>query len=84
MLACSMAIAFLCSTTVRTIQERLLAAAAAAVLSLHALLIMWFFNRNGSSGFSSSSTAEEVTRGVDASGLTAIVTGHTCIYVFSI
>jgi len=81
MLACSMAIAFLCSTTVRTIQERLLAA---AVLSLHALLIMWFFNRNGSSGFSSSSTAEEVTRGVDASGLTAIVTGHTCIYVFSI
>ncbi|XP_034929600.1 short-chain dehydrogenase TIC 32, chloroplastic-like [Populus alba] len=49
--------------------------AAAAVLSLHALLFMWFFNRNGSSGFSSSSTAEEVTRGVDASGLTAIVTG---------
>ncbi|KAJ6764365.1 RETINOL DEHYDROGENASE [Salix koriyanagi] len=38
-------------------------------------LIMWFFNRNGSSGFSASSTAEEVTRGIDASGLTAIVTG---------
>ncbi|KAG6754528.1 hypothetical protein POTOM_042569 [Populus tomentosa] len=73
MLACSMAIAFLGSTAVRTIQEMLLAAA--AVLSLHALLFMWFFNRNGSSGFSSSSTAEEVTRGVDASGLTAIVTG---------
>nr|TKS04429.1 short-chain dehydrogenase TIC 32, chloroplastic-like isoform X1 [Populus alba] len=68
-----MAIAFLGSTAVRTIQEMLLAAA--AVLSLHALLFMWFFNRNGSSGFSSSSTAEEVTRGVDASGLTAIVTG---------
>ncbi|KAJ6358518.1 hypothetical protein OIU76_000264 [Salix suchowensis] len=31
--------------------------------------------RNGSSGFSASSTAEEVTRGIDASGLTAIVTG---------
>nr|TKS07286.1 short-chain dehydrogenase Tic32 family protein [Populus alba] len=36
---------------------------------------MWLFNRKGSSGFSSSSTAEEVTHGVDASGLTAIVTG---------
>ncbi|KAJ6676090.1 RETINOL DEHYDROGENASE [Salix viminalis] len=31
--------------------------------------------QKGLSGFSSSSTAEEVTHGVDASGLTAIVTG---------
>ncbi|KAI3873424.1 hypothetical protein MKW98_008076 [Papaver atlanticum] len=38
---------------------------------------MWLFRRskNGSSGFSSSSTAEEVTHGIDASALTAIVTG---------
>lgn len=37
---------------------------------------MWFFGRGkGASGFSYSSTAEEVTHGVDASGLTAIVTG---------
>ncbi|KAH6770890.1 Rossmann-fold superfamily protein [Perilla frutescens var. hirtella] len=36
---------------------------------------MWLFNGNGPSGFSSSSTAEEVTKGIDASGLTAIVTG---------
>ncbi|XAR53644.1 Very-long-chain 3-oxoacyl-CoA reductase [Bertholletia excelsa] len=36
---------------------------------------MWLFGRKGSSGFSSSSTAEEVTRGIDGSGLTAIVTG---------
>ncbi|PIA60522.1 hypothetical protein AQUCO_00300190v1 [Aquilegia coerulea] len=36
---------------------------------------MWFFNRKGPSGFSSSSTAEEVTQGIDGTGLTAIVTG---------
>ncbi|KAM1407322.1 hypothetical protein ACFX2F_001925 [Malus domestica] len=36
---------------------------------------MWFFRGKGPSGFSSSSTAEEVTQGVDATGLTAIVTG---------
>ncbi|KAL3652397.1 Short-chain dehydrogenase TIC 32, chloroplastic [Castilleja foliolosa] len=36
---------------------------------------MWLFKRKGASGFSSSSTAEEVTDGIDASGLTAIVTG---------
>ena len=45
-------------------------------------LIMWFFKRKGSSGFSSSSTAEKVTHGIDASGLTAIVTGHAGVYVF--
>ncbi|XP_027163054.1 short-chain dehydrogenase TIC 32, chloroplastic-like isoform X2 [Coffea eugenioides] len=36
---------------------------------------MWLCNTKGSSGFSSSSTADEVTEGIDASGLTAIVTG---------
>ncbi|KAK6117640.1 hypothetical protein DH2020_048602 [Rehmannia glutinosa] len=36
---------------------------------------MWLFRRKGASGFSSSSTAEEVTNGIDGSGLTAIVTG---------
>ncbi|MED6213158.1 hypothetical protein PIB30_090547 [Stylosanthes scabra] len=36
---------------------------------------MWPFSRNGASGFSSSSTAEQVTDGIDATGLTAIVTG---------
>lgn len=36
---------------------------------------MWFLSRKGPSGFSASSTAEEVTEGIDGSGLTAIVTG---------
>ncbi|OMO58626.1 Short-chain dehydrogenase/reductase SDR [Corchorus olitorius] len=36
---------------------------------------MWFFGSKGPSGFSSSSTAEEVTQGIDGTGLTAIVTG---------
>ncbi|CAO2821191.1 unnamed protein product [Amaranthus hypochondriacus] len=36
---------------------------------------MWLFGRKGPSGFSRSSTAEEVTHGIDGSGLTAIVTG---------
>ncbi|KAG6782792.1 hypothetical protein POTOM_012210 [Populus tomentosa] len=36
---------------------------------------MGFFGKKGPSGFSSSSTAEEVTEGIDGSGLTAIVTG---------
>ena len=36
---------------------------------------MWLFRRKGPSGFSASSTAEEVTQGIDGSGLTAIVTG---------
>ncbi|WCJ36681.1 NAD(P)-binding Rossmann-fold superfamily protein [Euphorbia peplus] len=38
---------------------------------------MWLFSRKGASGFSASSTAEQVTQGIDASGLTAIVTGAT-------
>ncbi|KAK8963878.1 hypothetical protein KSP40_PGU008621 [Platanthera guangdongensis] len=36
---------------------------------------MWPFGSKGPSGFSWYSTAEEVTRGLDGSGLTAIVTG---------
>ncbi|KAH1230675.1 Short-chain dehydrogenase TIC 32, chloroplastic [Glycine max] len=36
---------------------------------------MWPFSRKGASGFSSSSTAEQVTEGIDGTGLTAIVTG---------
>ncbi|KAI8569606.1 hypothetical protein RHMOL_Rhmol02G0290700 [Rhododendron molle] len=36
---------------------------------------MWIFGRKSPSGFSASSTAEEVTQGIDGTGLTAIVTG---------
>ncbi|KAK1401900.1 NAD(P)-binding Rossmann-fold superfamily protein [Heracleum sosnowskyi] len=36
---------------------------------------MWIFGCKGNSGFSARSTAEEVTQGIDGSGLTAIVTG---------
>ncbi|KAL5727355.1 NADP-retinol dehydrogenase [Ranunculus cassubicifolius] len=36
---------------------------------------MWFFNSKGPSGFSSTSTAEQVTQGIDGTGLTAIITG---------
>ncbi|XP_022922236.1 short-chain dehydrogenase TIC 32, chloroplastic-like [Cucurbita moschata] len=36
---------------------------------------MWFLSRKGPSGFSASSTAEEVTEGIDGTGLIAIVTG---------
>uniref|UniRef100_A0A0D9XM51 Uncharacterized protein n=1 Tax=Leersia perrieri TaxID=77586 RepID=A0A0D9XM51_9ORYZ len=36
---------------------------------------MWWFNRKGASGFSGASTAEEVTAGVDARGLLAVITG---------
>ncbi|XP_028052935.1 short-chain dehydrogenase TIC 32, chloroplastic-like [Camellia sinensis] len=36
---------------------------------------MWIFGRKGPSGFSANSTAEEVTKGIDGTGLTAIVTG---------
>ncbi|KAL0317802.1 UNVERIFIED_CONTAM: Short-chain dehydrogenase, chloroplastic [Sesamum angustifolium] len=36
---------------------------------------MWLFSRKGASGFSATSTAEEVTEGIDGSGLTAVVTG---------
>ncbi|PWA51230.1 NAD(P)-binding Rossmann-fold superfamily protein [Artemisia annua] len=38
---------------------------------------MWLFGRKGASGFSASSTAEDVTQGLDGTGLTAIVTGAT-------
>lgn len=40
--------------------------------------------RTGPSGFSASSTAEEVTKGIDGSGLTAVVTGLVLILVFFI
>ncbi|XP_042509483.1 short-chain dehydrogenase TIC 32, chloroplastic-like isoform X2 [Macadamia integrifolia] len=36
---------------------------------------MWLFCSKGASGFSSNSTAEEVTQGIDGTGLTTIVTG---------
>lgn len=36
---------------------------------------MRFFGWKGPSGFSVRSTAEEVTQGIDGTGLTAIVTG---------
>ncbi|KAG5563260.1 hypothetical protein RHGRI_005870 [Rhododendron griersonianum] len=36
---------------------------------------MWICASKGPSGFSASSTAEEVTQGIDGTGLTAIVTG---------
>lgn len=37
---------------------------------------MWPFWWKGASGFSARSTAEEVTHGIDGTGLTAIVTGQ--------
>lgn len=43
---------------------------------------MWWFGRNGASGFSASSTAEEVTHGIDGTGLTAIVTGFSQSYPY--
>lgn len=39
------------------------------------MMKIWPFSRKGASGFSASSTAKEVTHGIDANGLTAIVTG---------
>ncbi|XP_063942434.1 short-chain dehydrogenase TIC 32, chloroplastic isoform X2 [Daucus carota subsp. sativus] len=38
---------------------------------------MWIFGMKGRSGFSANNTAEDVTKGIDGSGLTAIVTGST-------
>ncbi|MCL7034105.1 hypothetical protein MKW94_001822 [Papaver nudicaule] len=38
---------------------------------------MVLFSRKGQSGFSASNTAEEVTQGIDGSGLTAIITGSS-------
>ncbi|PKI54008.1 hypothetical protein CRG98_025619 [Punica granatum] len=40
---------------------------------------MWIFGWKGQSGFSARSTAEAVTRGIDASGLTAVVTGASIL-----
>ncbi|KAJ0427446.1 putative very-long-chain 3-oxoacyl-CoA reductase [Helianthus annuus] len=36
---------------------------------------MWIFGKKGESGFGASSTAEDVTHGIDGTGLTALVTG---------
>ncbi|KAK7318222.1 hypothetical protein RJT34_02921 [Clitoria ternatea] len=36
---------------------------------------MWFIGWKGESGFSAASTAEQVTQGIDATSLTAVVTG---------
>nr|AFK34836.1 unknown [Lotus japonicus] len=36
---------------------------------------MWIFGWKGPSGFSASSTADQVTQGIDGTGLTAIITG---------
>ncbi|KAL8207815.1 hypothetical protein R6Q57_007227 [Mikania cordata] len=38
---------------------------------------MWILSWKGATGFSASSTAEEVTGGIEAHGLTAIITGPT-------
>lgn len=38
---------------------------------------IWPFNRKGASGYSAASTAKEVTQGIDANGVTAVVTGAT-------
>ncbi|VAI00558.1 unnamed protein product [Triticum turgidum subsp. durum] len=38
-------------------------------------MLPWIFSRKGASGFSWASTADQVTAGISASGLTAIVTG---------
>lgn len=48
---------------------------------------MWIFGIKGASGFSARSTAEQVTHGLDGTGLTAIVTGMyfsciSCMYVY--
>lgn len=45
---------------------------------------MWRLSSKGASGFSSSSTAEEVTQGIDGSGLTAIVTGNIIFFFFQL
>ncbi|KAK1374829.1 short-chain dehydrogenase TIC 32, chloroplastic-like [Heracleum sosnowskyi] len=38
---------------------------------------MWVFGIRGKSGFSSNNTAEDVTKDIDGTGLTAIITGST-------
>ncbi|KAL2902535.1 Short-chain dehydrogenase TIC 32 chloroplastic [Bienertia sinuspersici] len=41
------------------------------------MMKIWPFTRKGVSGFSAASTATQVTEGIDANGLTAVVTGAT-------
>lgn len=43
---------------------------------------MWIFGWAGPSGFSGKSTAQQVTQGIDGTGLTAIVTGLQEFYLF--
>nr|AAK43514.1 hypothetical protein [Oryza sativa Japonica Group]AAP54898.1 hypothetical protein LOC_Os10g40010 [Oryza sativa Japonica Group] len=45
---------------------------------------MWRFNRKGPSGFSGASTAEEVTAGIDARGLVAVITVFVSCMIFSL
>uniref|UniRef100_A0A0E0F0P3 CASP-like protein n=1 Tax=Oryza meridionalis TaxID=40149 RepID=A0A0E0F0P3_9ORYZ len=45
---------------------------------------MWWFNRKGPSGFSGASTAEEVTAGIDARGLVAVITVFVSCIIFSL
>ncbi|CAL2260231.1 unnamed protein product [Prunus armeniaca] len=46
-----------------------------AAIKTVGLVLGGIFSKKGASGFSASSTAEEVAEGIDATGLTAIVTG---------
>nr|GEZ43989.1 short-chain dehydrogenase TIC 32, chloroplastic [Tanacetum cinerariifolium] len=43
---------------------------------------MWLFEKKRASGFSASSTAEDVTKGLDGTGLTAIVTEQIKMWLF--
>uniref|UniRef100_A0A453GY39 Uncharacterized protein n=1 Tax=Aegilops tauschii subsp. strangulata TaxID=200361 RepID=A0A453GY39_AEGTS len=49
-------------------------------------MLPWIFSRKGASGFSWASTADQVTAGISAAGLTAIVTGthSTVLLTFSL
>lgn len=45
----------------------------------------WIFSLfSGPSGFSANSRAEDVTNGIDGSGLTAIVTGNFSLFVLDL
>lgn len=44
---------------------------------------MWLLGFNGPSGFSARSTAEQVTKGIDGTGLTAIVTGLLPFFLYT-
>lgn len=46
-----------------------------SILARKKKLRMWIFGWKGPSGYSSRSTAEQVTQGIDGTGITAVVTG---------